>query len=50
VIYDNLWVAGNLLAHADTIRTRSHEGLAVATGAAAAHAILAQHATALSRP
>ena len=35
VIYDNLWAAGNLLAHADAIRTRSHEGLALATGAAA---------------
>jgi glycerol-3-phosphate dehydrogenase subunit B len=43
VIYGNLWAAGNLLAHADTIRTRSHEALALATGAAAAQAILAQH-------
>jgi glycerol-3-phosphate dehydrogenase subunit B len=43
VIYGNLWAAGNLLAHADSIRTRSHEALALATGAAAAQAILAQH-------
>ena len=39
VIYTNLWAAGNLLAHADAIRTRSHEGLALATGAAAAKKI-----------
>ncbi len=36
-IYDNLWAAGNLLAHADAIRTRSREGLAMATGVAAEH-------------
>ncbi|MCC6454444.1 MAG: anaerobic glycerol-3-phosphate dehydrogenase subunit B [Caldilineaceae bacterium] len=42
VLYSNLWAAGNLLAHADSIRTRSHEALALATGAAAAQAILAQ--------
>jgi glycerol-3-phosphate dehydrogenase subunit B len=40
-LYRNLWAAGNLLAHADTIRTRSHEGLAVASAAAAAQAIIA---------
>jgi glycerol-3-phosphate dehydrogenase subunit B len=42
VVYSNLWAAGNLLAHADAIRTRSHEALALATGAAAAQVILAQ--------
>lgn len=44
-IYTNLWAAGNLLAHADAIRTRSHEGLAVATAAAAVSAYLAHAAT-----
>lgn len=39
ICYGNLWAAGNLLAHADTIRTRSHEGLALVTGAAALHAM-----------
>jgi glycerol-3-phosphate dehydrogenase subunit B len=39
-LYANLWVAGNLLAGADTIRTRSHEGLALATGMAAAERIV----------
>jgi glycerol-3-phosphate dehydrogenase subunit B len=42
VVYNNLWAAGNLLAHADAIHTRSHEALAVATGAAAVQSILAQ--------
>lgn len=37
--YGNLWAAGNLLAHADAIRTRSHEGLALVTGAAAFQAM-----------
>jgi glycerol-3-phosphate dehydrogenase subunit B len=41
VLYSNLWAAGNLLAHADTLRTRSHEGLALATGAAAAQRVIA---------
>jgi glycerol-3-phosphate dehydrogenase subunit B len=48
-IFSNLWAAGNGLAHADTIRTRSHEGLALATGAAAVQAILAQRQPATSR-
>lgn len=48
VVYGNLWAAGNLLAHADAIRTRSHEGIALATGAAAARAILAQRQPVLS--
>ena len=42
-IYANLWAAGNLLAHADSLRTRSHEGLAVVTAAAAVAAILVRH-------
>lgn len=42
VIYENLWAAGNLLAHADAIRTRSREALALGTGVAAVQAILAQ--------
>ena len=37
--YGNLWAAGNLLAHADTIQTRSREGVAIATATAAARAI-----------
>lgn len=40
VVHSNLWAAGNLLAHADTIRTRSRETFALATGAAAARALL----------
>jgi glycerol-3-phosphate dehydrogenase subunit B len=36
VIYQNLWAVGGLLAHADPIRERSLEGLAIATGIAAA--------------
>jgi glycerol-3-phosphate dehydrogenase subunit B len=39
-LYSNLWAAGNLLAHADAIRTRSREGLALATGAAAVEVII----------
>jgi glycerol-3-phosphate dehydrogenase subunit B len=39
-LYTNLWAAGNLLAGADAIRTRSHEGLALATGMAAAEHIV----------
>jgi glycerol-3-phosphate dehydrogenase subunit B len=40
-LYTNLWAAGSILAHADPIRTRSREGLAVATALAATAAILA---------
>ncbi|NJN83512.1 MAG: hypothetical protein HC802_15335 [Caldilineaceae bacterium] len=40
-IYRNLWVAGCALAHSDSIRERSLEGLAIATGRAAAQACLA---------
>ncbi len=35
-VYGNVWAAGGLLAHADPIRERSLEGIAVATGMAAA--------------
>jgi glycerol-3-phosphate dehydrogenase subunit B len=34
-VYTNLWAAGALLAHADPIRERSLEGIAVATGVTA---------------
>lgn len=40
-IYTNLWAAGGVLAHADPIRERSLEGLAIATGRAAALALVA---------
>jgi glycerol-3-phosphate dehydrogenase subunit B len=49
VVYENLWAAGNLLAHADSIRTRSHEGLALATGAAAIQALLMQRMLAATK-
>jgi glycerol-3-phosphate dehydrogenase subunit B len=39
VVYTNLWAAGGVLAHTDPIRERSLEGVAVATGVAAAQAI-----------
>jgi glycerol-3-phosphate dehydrogenase subunit B len=35
-VYKNVWAAGNALAHADPILERSLEGIAVATGIAAA--------------
>ncbi len=38
-VYSNVWAAGGLLAHADAILTRSMEGLAIATGVAAAKRI-----------
>lgn len=41
-IYRNLWAAGNLLAHADGIHTRSREGIAIATATAAIEALVAQ--------
>jgi glycerol-3-phosphate dehydrogenase subunit B len=40
VLYENLWAAGGVLAHTDPIRERSLEGLAIATGVAAAQSIL----------
>jgi glycerol-3-phosphate dehydrogenase subunit B len=41
-VFQNLWAAGSLLAHADPIRQRSLEGIAIATGIAAAHALIQQ--------
>jgi glycerol-3-phosphate dehydrogenase len=38
--FTNLWAAGNLLAHSDALQERSLEGVAVATGIAAARAIV----------
>ena len=40
-VYDNLWAAGAILAHTDPIRERSREGIAIATGYAAAQQIAA---------
>ncbi len=40
--FDNLWAAGGVLAHADPIRERSLEGIAIATGMAAAQ-VIADH-------
>ena len=40
-VYDNLWVAGAILAHTDPIRERSREGIAITTGYAAAQQIAA---------
>ena len=39
-VYDNLWAAGAILAHADPIRERSREGIAIATGYAAANSVV----------
>lgn len=39
VVYRNLWAAGGLLAHTDPIQERSVEGVAIASGAAAADAV-----------
>jgi glycerol-3-phosphate dehydrogenase subunit B len=36
-VYSNVWAAGSLLAYADPIVERSLEGIAIATGVAAAH-------------
>ena len=49
VVYGNLWAAGNLLVHADTIRSHSREALALVTGAEAIQAILAQRQSNLSQ-
>jgi glycerol-3-phosphate dehydrogenase subunit B len=43
VVYENVWAAGNVLAHTDPILERSLEGVAIATGVAAARSIV-QHA------
>jgi glycerol-3-phosphate dehydrogenase subunit B len=47
-IYANLWAAGNLLAHADGIRTRSREAIAIASATVAARDILARQPALLS--
>lgn len=39
-VYDNLWAAGGLLAHADPLRERSLEGLSIAAGRGAALALI----------
>ena len=39
-VYANLWAAGGVLAHADSIRERSLEGIAIATGIAAAQHVI----------
>ncbi|MDE0197770.1 MAG: anaerobic glycerol-3-phosphate dehydrogenase subunit B [Caldilineaceae bacterium] len=39
-VYDNLWAAGSILAHTDPIRERSREGIAIATGFAAANGVI----------
>lgn len=43
IIYNNLWAAGGVLAHADPIRERSLEGIAVATGIMAGKNIINNH-------
>ena len=43
-VYENLWAAGGVLAHADPIRERSLEGIAIATGITAAQQISNQSA------
>jgi glycerol-3-phosphate dehydrogenase subunit B len=40
LVYANLFAAGGLLAHADPIRERSLEGIAIATGVAAAQQVI----------
>ena len=40
-VYQNLWAAGAVLAHTDPIRERSREGIAIATGYAAANTVAA---------
>lgn len=42
-VYENLFAAGGILAHADALRERSLEGIAIATGAAVGKAIAANH-------
>jgi len=39
-VYANVWAAGSILAHADPIRERSLEGIAIATSIAAAQHII----------
>jgi glycerol-3-phosphate dehydrogenase subunit B len=45
-VFANLWVAGGLLAHADPLRERSLEGIAIATGTMAAQAVARRQAEA----
>jgi glycerol-3-phosphate dehydrogenase subunit B len=40
VVYENLWAAGGLLAHADPIQERSLEGIAIGTGMAAGKRVM----------
>ncbi len=42
-VYANLWAAGGILAHADPICERSLEGIAMATGRAAAQQLITNH-------
>ncbi len=42
-VYANLYAAGGILAHADTLRERSLEGVAIATGTVAGKATAAFH-------
>lgn len=39
-LHENLWAAGSVLAHTDSIRERSREGIAIATGYAAAQSVV----------
>ena len=48
--FANLWAAGAVLGGCDPIRERSLEGLAIVTGAAAAHAVVTAHQTAPDDP
>ncbi|MCX6049956.1 MAG: glycerol-3-phosphate dehydrogenase subunit GlpB [Chloroflexi bacterium] len=41
-VYNNLWAVGGVLAHADPIRERSLEGIAIATGISATQGMIAQ--------
>jgi glycerol-3-phosphate dehydrogenase subunit B len=45
-VFANLWAAGGLLAHADPLRERSLEGIAIATGTMAAQAVARRQAEA----
>ena len=47
-VFHNLWAAGGLLAHADPIRERSLEGLAIATGRSAALALVSMDSQSLA--
>ncbi len=49
-VFANLWAAGSTLPHADPIRERSREGLAVASAVHAVQAILAQRGQPVPNP